>query len=78
MCSVVILLTDSKLQSLMSVDLSEVAKPKPINEDTNINPEDNTVHFIAILLECLALLRRLPEAIDVKLFMIIHVFLKGA
>ena len=57
---------DSKLQSLMSVDLNEIAKPKPINEDININPEDNTVHFIAILLECLALLRRLPEAIDVR------------
>ena len=59
-------ITDSKLQSLMSVDLNEIAKPKPINEDININPEDNTVHFIAILLECLALLRRLPEAIDVR------------
>ena len=52
----------------MSVDLNEIAKPKPINEDININPEDNTVHFIAILLECLALLRRLPEAIDVRFF----------
>ena len=53
----------------MSVDLGEVARPKPINEDTNINPEDNTVHFIAILLECLALLRRLPETIDVRSLM---------
>ena len=61
-------IADSKLQSLMSVDLNEIAKPKPINEDININPEDNTVHFIAILLECLALLRRLPEAIDVSFF----------
>ena len=67
-----VFITDSKLQSLMSVDLNEIAKPKPINEDININPEDNTVHFIAILLECLALLRRLPEAIDVRFLFKIH------
>ncbi len=61
-------ISDSMLTSLMSVDLNEIAKPKEMVEDTNVNPEDNTVHFIAIILECLALLRRLPEAIDVRYF----------
>ncbi len=61
--------TDSKLQRLMAVDLAEVAKPRPIVEDANsaASPDDDTVHFLCVLVECLALLRRLPEAIDVSL-----------
>ena len=58
-------LPDSKLGGLMSVDLKAIAEPRPILEDVNVDPEDNPVHFFAILIECLALLRRLPEAIDV-------------
>ena len=62
--------TDKRLASLTSVSLEEVARPHEITEDLNVNPEDDPVYFIAILIECLAMLRKLPEAIDVSMSLI--------
>ncbi|KAL7287624.1 hypothetical protein TKK_0018269 [Trichogramma kaykai] len=37
-----------------------------ITEDvTNLNPEENSEHFLAIIIECIALLKQIPEAIEV-------------
>lgn len=38
-----------------------------IVEDENCtNPEENSEHFLAIIIECLALLNKIPEAVEVK------------
>lgn len=38
-----------------------------IHEDVNItDPEEDTRHFITIIIECLALLNKIPEAIEVR------------
>ncbi|XP_015108792.1 exocyst complex component 4 [Diachasma alloeum] len=35
-----------------------------ITEDENSNPEDNSEHFIAIIIQCLALLNNIPETVE--------------
>lgn len=40
---------------------------KPITEDLNLaDPEENSPHFIAVLAECLYLLNKIPEAVEVS------------
>ncbi len=40
---------------------------EPIEEDLNLSdPEEDSKHFIAILVECLGLLNKIPEAIEVS------------
>lgn len=39
---------------------------KDIKEDLNSNPEDNPAHFIAILVESLFVLKKVPEAAEVS------------
>ena len=44
-------------------------------EDENaVNPEENSEHFIAIIIECLALLNKIPETVEV--LKISHVYTK--
>lgn len=38
---------------------------KEVKEDLNSNPEDDPTHFIAILVESLYMLRKIPEAAEV-------------
>lgn len=39
----------------------------PLYEDLDVvDPEDDSKHFIAILIECLSLLNRIPESIHVS------------
>lgn len=35
-----------------------------ITEDENSNPEENSEHFIAVIIQCLALLNNIPEAVE--------------
>ena len=35
-------------------------------DEANMNPEENSEHFLAIIIECLALLNQIPEAIEVS------------
>ena len=36
-----------------------------ISEDLHINPESDSAHFMTILIQCLALLEKVPEATEV-------------
>jgi hypothetical protein len=36
-----------------------------VEDEGNLNPEKNSEHFLAIIIECLALLNQIPEAIEV-------------
>ncbi|XP_011498011.1 PREDICTED: exocyst complex component 4 [Ceratosolen solmsi marchali] len=36
-----------------------------VEDEGNLNPEENSEHFLAIIIECLALLNQIPEAIEV-------------
>jgi len=38
---------------------------KEIKEDLNANPEENSSHFIAVLVEALFVLRKIPESAEV-------------
>lgn len=38
---------------------------KEVKEDLNSDPEDDPTHFIAILVESLYMLRKIPEAAEV-------------
>lgn len=40
---------------------------KEVKEDLNSDPEDDPTHFIAILVESLYMLRKIPEAAEVGL-----------
>ena len=37
-----------------------------VEDENNLNPEENSEHFLAIIIECLALLSQIPEAIEVS------------
>lgn len=36
-----------------------------VKEDLNVNPEENSHHFIAVLVEALFVLRKIPESAEV-------------
>lgn len=39
-----------------------------IEEDTNISdPEEDSKHFISILIKCLTLLNKIPDAVEVNI-----------
>lgn len=42
-------------------DLSNI-----VEDENSSNPEENSEHFIAIIIECLALLNKIPEAVEVR------------
>ena len=42
---------------------------KPVVESLNDEPEDNPEHYMAILVESLSLLKRIPEAVEVSPFL---------
>ena len=54
----------SFLESLIFNDPEEEIN-KPITEDLNEDPYENPEHYMAILVESLSLLKRIPEAIEV-------------
>ena len=39
---------------------------RPLVEDLSADPESNVDHYIAVLVESLSLLKRIPEAVDVS------------
>ncbi|XP_067118263.1 exocyst complex component 4 [Centruroides vittatus] len=44
---------------------TDIVIDKPVVEDTTVpDPEENSSHFINILVECLALLNKVPEAVE--------------
>jgi len=47
-----------------SVDVPDFSQN--IKEDLNANPEDNPSHFIAVLVESLFVLKKVPEAAEVN------------
>lgn len=55
---------EEALRSLMSADLAAISKPQQVIEDQNLDPDGNPLNFLAILVQSLALLKRLPEAIE--------------
>ena len=48
------------------MSLEDIVAPQNITEDVNVDPESDPVYFISILVESLAMLKRMPEAIDVR------------
>jgi hypothetical protein len=45
-----------------------VTGDESIEEDTNVSdPEEDSKHFISILIKCLALLNKIPDAVEVSL-----------
>jgi hypothetical protein len=56
------------LKRLQSVSLDEISGPQHVTEDLNVDPESDPVYFLCILVESLAMLKRMPEAVDVSSF----------
>ena len=56
---------EQNLQKLMSVKLEDVAQPRHVTEDIHVDPEADPVHFLSLIVESLAALRRMPQAIEV-------------
>ena len=54
------------MQRLQNVSLDDISAPQNITEDLNVDPESNPVYFLSILIESLAMLKRMPEAVDVR------------
>ncbi|ELT88409.1 hypothetical protein CAPTEDRAFT_172210 [Capitella teleta] len=54
----------SNLNHLQTVSLDEISATQNITEDLNVDPESNPVYFLSILIESLAMLKRMPEAVD--------------
>lgn len=50
-----------ELQVPFQWDINNIAE-----DENNLSPEDNSEYFLAILIECLALLNNIPEAIEVS------------
>lgn len=55
---------EEALRSLMSADLAAISKPQPAIEDQNLDPDGNPLGFLAVLVQSLALLKRLPDAAE--------------
>ena len=53
------------LQQLMSVQLEDVMTPRHVTEDLLVDPELDPVNFLSLIVESLATLKKLPQAIDV-------------
>ena len=58
---------EEALRCLQKVKLEDISAPQQITEDLNVDPERDPVQYIAILVESLATLHRMPEAIDVSI-----------
>ena len=56
---------EQNLQKLMSVKLEDVSQPRHVTEDLHVDPEADPVHFLSLIVESLAALRRMPQAIEV-------------
>ena len=55
---------EDRLEHLQSVNLDDIIAPQQIPKDLVVDPEKDFVQFISILIESLAVLKKLPEAID--------------
>ena len=62
---VTVLVAEQNLKRLTTVNLDRLVAPRHITEDLDTDPETDVVHFIAVLIESLAMLKKLPEAIEV-------------
>ena len=49
----------------MSVKLDDVMAPRHVTEDLLVDPEHDAVNFLSLIIESLATLRKLPQAIEV-------------
>ena len=49
----------------MSVQLEDVMTPRHVTEDLLVDPELDPVNFLSLIVESLATLKKLPQAIDV-------------
>ena len=58
-------MAEQNLKRLTTVNLDRLVAPRHITEDLDTDPETDVVHFIAVLIESLAMLKKLPEAIEV-------------
>ncbi|ESN96349.1 hypothetical protein HELRODRAFT_186534 [Helobdella robusta] len=56
---------DNAIKLLMNVDTKSVSdSTEPVTEDINNSPDSNIVNFISILIESLAKLNRMPDAVE--------------
>jgi len=55
---------EEALRMLMSADLAAISLPQQTIEDQSMDPDGNPLAFLAILIQSLALLKKLPEAIE--------------
>ena len=58
------------MREIEEASLDEISHPQHITEDLNKDNEENTLDFIAILIESLATLNMVPETIEVNIFVI--------
>lgn len=61
-----ILEAEKQVKQLLAVDLVEVLRPHQVTEDITVGPDEDPVQYLAVLIECLALLRRLMDSVDVS------------
>ena len=50
----------------MDVKLEDVSKPQHITEDLHVDPEHDPVKFLAIIIESIATVKKMNEAIEVR------------
>ena len=61
------LAAEQNLKKMLEVKLEDISQAQTIIEDIHLTePDADAVHFIAILVESLAILKKMPEAIDVS------------
>ena len=60
-------MSPSSSPSLSAASGDKTDDNQEVKEDLNIDPEENLDHFIAILVESLFLLQKLPEAVEVSI-----------
>lgn len=56
---------DENLRKLMDVKLEQIAQPRHVTEDVLCDAEDDPVNFLSLIVESLATLKKMPEAIQV-------------
>ena len=59
---------------MLDVKLEDVALPQQITEDIHVDPDNDSVHFLAVIIESLAVLKKMPEGIDVSITLFVTLF----
>ena len=65
MCAVCFVAAERRLASLQDASLHDIRKPQQVSEDMLQEPDDDPITFIAVLVESLGTLKKMPEAVDV-------------